>query len=45
MTKHGGKREGAGRKEAPYKTTVIRIPEELKPKILAMIEAWKRKNT
>ena len=38
----GGKREGAGRKEAPYKTVMVRVPEPVLPKVRAVIEVFKK---
>lgn len=38
----GGKREGAGRPILPYKTKIMRVPEECIDRIKAVIEAFKK---
>lgn len=40
---HGGKRQGAGRPHAPYKTTTIRVPVACKKMILEIVERFKGK--
>jgi hypothetical protein len=37
----GGKRKGAGRKEAPYDTAMVRVPVPLLDKVRALIEAFR----
>ena len=45
---HGGKREGSGPKNpmSPYgeKTSVIRVPNSIKPDVLVYLEAFKKKS-
>jgi len=37
--------KGAGRKQAPYKTTTIRVPLELKEHVYKLIKDYKNEKT